>query len=288
MGALRSCEYSSIIDYRDLQKVAPEVINRDIQLSIEAEFQKASNSGRFTLMEERPDAAHELAELADGLFIYSSTIVRYLVSHRNFAVDIYDKLLESQGSIGPPRLYERLNMLYCTILRNSFGEFDHDVVHMGHIRVVLTWLAIAYHPLSARRLRYAGIPTSVTMDVIDRLLSVLVVGEGITLDSCMKPCHASFPQFLLDETRCQEAAFLVEPSSGHHLIAASLLDFMVYYDLSVPLKEVPYELEEEEGYTEDEDIASKWMLDHGNAFWTDYTTRARCTEQLGQCIRTFT
>ncbi|OCH94617.1 hypothetical protein OBBRIDRAFT_769369 [Obba rivulosa] len=79
MGAFKSTPDSGTIVSRDLQLVPG--IDRDIRLFIDTEFNKCAESGPFMLMKERPDAAATLTELADGLFIYASTIARFLIRH---------------------------------------------------------------------------------------------------------------------------------------------------------------------------------------------------------------
>ncbi|OCH94638.1 hypothetical protein OBBRIDRAFT_102974 [Obba rivulosa] len=286
MGALRSSPHCEIIEYRDLLEVAPEVIDQDIRLFIDAEFKKCATSGTFPLFKERPDAVAELARLADGLFIYASTVVRFLVQDRHYAVDIYDRLLVSQGSLGSPQLYERLDLLYGEILNSAFGRFRADSVRMDHIHQVLTWITLdEYDVVSARNLQLVGIPPSVTMDIVERLRSVLVNStdskgfEDIDMDTHAKPCHASFPQFLLNDARCKDAAFRIESHSGHGLIALAILTLFIdgYADTLIGKKD--------DMISEEDEFPEMWR--YVNANLGDQLTKARFTKELCDAFYTF-
>ncbi|OCH94618.1 hypothetical protein OBBRIDRAFT_789095 [Obba rivulosa] len=157
-----------------------------------------------------------------------------------------------------------------------FGEYRDDPDHMDYIHQILTWFVLAKDDVgvtSARSLNIVGIPTNVTVDFIDRLRSVLVVEEHIDLDTRMRPCHASFPQFLADPARCQDPDFVVEPQSGHDLVAHSLLELMARANISA-LPKAP-------------DGQLPWMWRYGNTRWPHHLIRARYTDQLGQLLRAF-
>ncbi|OCH92383.1 hypothetical protein OBBRIDRAFT_791371 [Obba rivulosa] len=225
MDALRCCQHSESIVFRDLLR---DDARQDISLFIRMEFNKcASGSSPFPLIQQRPDAAEQLARISDGLFIYASTVVRYLVRNKYYAVDIYDVLLQSQGSMkGSVKIHDRLDVLYITILRRAFSDDVEDSHRMVHIHQVLTWIALSRTHITVRDLEHVGIPFSAALHVIDRLRSVLIVEDPIGIDTAIQPCHASFPQFLLDSIRCTEVAFRVSSSAGHNYIAASLLELL--------------------------------------------------------------
>ncbi|OCH94626.1 hypothetical protein OBBRIDRAFT_102562 [Obba rivulosa] len=254
--------------YRDLQQESD--IDEDIRLHIEAEFQRYANGARI-LLNARPDAVTGLVSLADGLFIYASTVVRFLVRDKHYAVEIYDKLLQSQGSKGSHQLYERLDTLYTTILDNAFGMFKIDRKRLKYIHQVLTWFALNLDaPLSGEDLQFIGIPIHITMDVIDRLRSVFIVEYIVTTTTCMVPCHASFPQFLIDGERCQDSAYLVNSRSGNAMIAASLFKLLTSNTLPKGA---------------DGDLPHIWKSADGK--WMFHVLRAKYTYELAYLLRIF-
>ncbi|OCH85419.1 hypothetical protein OBBRIDRAFT_891195 [Obba rivulosa] len=271
MGALRSSDHLDIITFRDLQK-EPDV-DKDIRLFIDTEFRKCAATGGFTLTAQRVDATEKLTQLANGVFVYASTVVRFLVDDRNLAVEIYDKLVESQDSKAPSQLYGRLDMLYTAILKAAFDKFRADAGRMVHIHQVLSWCALGKgRVFSPDVLELVGIPTNHTIDIIARLRSVLIVDGEVTPTTELRPYHASFPQFLADSARCQDPAFLVEPQSGHALIASSLLDLLARDDPDM---------------FRDADGNMLWVWVYARTCWDDHLCDGRYTEQLGRSLRRF-
>ncbi|OCH91367.1 hypothetical protein OBBRIDRAFT_526755 [Obba rivulosa] len=258
---------------RNLWEDAKDEINADIRIFVNAEFQTCTSKGRFTLLQERPDAVERLIQLAEGLFIYASTVVRFLVQDPLYAVVIYDKLLETQGSTGSPGLYDKLDLLYNTILRDAFGKFRADATRMGHIRQVLTWIVLSKEVISAQDLWLVGIPINITLDIVGRLRSVLIVPEDIKPDTDFKPCHASFPQFVVDSARCTDTGFLVEPQAGHTMIADCLLTLLACQDPHLVCT-AP-------------DSSLRWMWRYGNTHWTTHLLQSQYTDRLGRLLRAF-
>ncbi|EMD36659.1 hypothetical protein CERSUDRAFT_154945 [Gelatoporia subvermispora B] len=277
LDALKSCNHADIIIWRDLQK-EPDVDN-DIRLFIDSEFEKCKMAGPFVLTEQHSDAVEELTRLSDGLFIYARTIAKYLSENRYLATERYGTLLESQGRFGPGEAYRKLDILYTLILDNAFGNVRRDEKHMSYVQRIFCWLVLFVvdtltdlEALHATALNILGIPGSVTMDVIDRLRSVLIVDGTITPSTPIRACHASFPQFLMDPSRCTDHAFLVDPPSGHALIAISLFDLLARDDVD-SLRDA------------DDDMPPMWS--YARSYWSYHLVAARYTPELGRSLWRF-
>ncbi|OCH87488.1 hypothetical protein OBBRIDRAFT_796150 [Obba rivulosa] len=281
MAALRTSAGSSAMKFGDLQTIAREIFDRDITSVLEAEFRKCAENGPFTLLTERPRAVTVLTRLADGLFIYASTVARYLTYERRYAVDIYDTLVRSHGSMpGSSGVHDRLDALYNTILHNAFARYTSDSARMGDIRKVLTWIALAGDgALTAKDLEQLGVPTRATLDSIDRLRSVLIVEEPTGPESKLQACHASFPQFLLDSTRCKESAFHISSESGHSLIATALLDYLIGEPVSTDC------VGGEARTTGHLSPSRLWAF--ASMRWTSYVCHAEYTTELKESLVTF-
>ncbi|EMD36693.1 hypothetical protein CERSUDRAFT_136937 [Gelatoporia subvermispora B] len=174
MDALNSCPHGNTIIWRDLQK-EPDV-DSDIRAFIDAEFSKCTTAGEFTLCEEHSDAAQTLTRLSDGLFIFASTIVKYLTQSRRLSAERYNVLLGAQSHLGSGNIYNKLDTLYVGIIGKSFEDIQGDSKHIAYVKQLLTWVAL-FHPFSenseavasAAGLETSGIPTSITLDFLDRL-----------------------------------------------------------------------------------------------------------------------
>jgi len=212
-----------------------------------------------------------LTDLADGLFIFASVTVRFLVQDRHYAVEIYDKLLHSQEALGDIGIYQRLDSLYSTILENAFGIYRKNTERIAWIHHVLTWIALP-GGWSAEDLHLVGIPIHVTMDVIERLRSVLIVDEAVKPTTEIQVCHASFPQFLVDGARCHDSAFLIEPQFGEALISRSYLELLARNDIDT-LRDV------------DGNLPLVWKFANWDCI--PRILRAQCTESLETSLRAF-
>lgn len=217
---------------RDLWEDGAGEVTGDIETFIQSKFDQCARRGGFTLLRDRPNCTVELARLANRLFVYAATAVRFIISDEHFAVNIYDDLLASHRSVSILGLHAPIDALYATILETAFRQIRADPDRMDHVHNVLTWFVLAEYDFlpevtfRADNFALIGIPTNITMDMINRLRSVLIVQGDVTPTTALKPYHLSFREFLGDSSRCRDPAFLVEPQSGHALIANSLLKLL--------------------------------------------------------------
>ncbi|EMD36805.1 hypothetical protein CERSUDRAFT_73847 [Gelatoporia subvermispora B] len=204
MDTLSSCDASKV--YRDLREESD--VGNDIRLFITAELQRVT-AGGFSLLAERLNVAEELTRLSDGLFVYSKN-------------EVFPDVLAAEGVITSTGTLEHLD-----ILCDAFRDLVPDQQRTRLILEVLTWLALPInYPVSPRRLKCVDIPAHVTLDVIDRLRSVLIIKGHATFTTELRAFHASFPQYLVDSAHCAPESY-VAPPSGHALIARYLLDILL-------------------------------------------------------------
>ncbi|EMD30977.1 hypothetical protein CERSUDRAFT_127686 [Gelatoporia subvermispora B] len=275
LDELRPSEDSDTIHWRDLQKEAD--IDDDIRLFIEMEFEKCKTAGQSDLLDRHPDATEQLTRLSSGLFIYASTVFKYITQKKHFAIERYEALLESDDRLDPGQAYQKLDMLYGEILKYAFGDTLGHPKQMAYARQMLCWLVV-FEPvpvmqrLNAAELEIVGVPTSTTLDVLDGLRSVLILDGGVQQTTEIRACHASFPQFLCDSARCTDPAFVVDPLSGHAMIATSLFDLLARDDVD--------SLRDANGHIPEMWEYAKW-------YWDNHVRNARYTPELGRALRGF-
>ncbi|EMD32016.1 hypothetical protein CERSUDRAFT_108969 [Gelatoporia subvermispora B] len=277
LDALRSLGETAMLHWRDLQR--EENIDHDIRLFIRTELERSAAAGGFPLLADRPNATDVLTQLADGLFIWARTVIRFLVQHKYLATRNYDILLASQEAKKPSGIYAQLDELYMTILNSAFDRSRGDEEAMHRIRLILAWittrrfrLGVDEFEVSPEGLSVTGTHMEVTVDVMDRLRAVLIVDGDLTVTTTIRACYASFPQFLSDSARCTDPAFLVDPPSGHAMIATSLLDLLARDDVD-SLRDADGDMPEMWGYA---------ILR-----WDDHLCDARYTPELGRALRGF-
>ncbi|EMD30767.1 hypothetical protein CERSUDRAFT_78633, partial [Gelatoporia subvermispora B] len=257
---------------RNLWTDAVEEIDGDIELFIQTEFDQRARRGNFILLEDRPDAVTRLTHLSAGLFIYAHTATRALLNNNYEATDIFDQLVSCEVHASAAEVYGRLGTLYTTILQVAFREFRERADRMEYYRQILVWLAVGRWTFSPTDLAIVGIPPRISQDFMNRLRSVLVIDGEITPAIEIRACHASFPQFLSDSARCTDPAFLVDPPSGHAMIASSLLDLLARDNVDS---------------LRDADGNMPRMWEYAIRCWDVHLCDARYTPKLGRALRGF-
>ena len=105
-----------------------------------------------------------------------------------------------------------LDSLYMTVLQGAFGHGrpEHDPM----IRSALGAVVLATNPLSPSSIAtLLGIdPTSIFLQ-LSSIHSLLILQDDV---SHVQPFHKSFPDFIIDPTRCTNERFHISPPS-HHL-----------------------------------------------------------------------
>ncbi|KAG8709525.1 hypothetical protein FRC11_005476 [Ceratobasidium sp. 423] len=180
-----------------LHDIDASIVEDDIKMYLAEALKRASPSD---------DQIHQLARKSGKLFIYAATLVRYICP-RGLHVPSKSRLQKiisldmpsSQaggGQIG--NLYRELDQLYSTVLDLAFAELLEDQ-ERTIMRDVLQTVVCAKEPIATETL--AGLVECTKEDILyslDSLHSVLHIAEG---GGRISTLHASFPDFLLTETR---------------------------------------------------------------------------------------
>ncbi|PIL29472.1 hypothetical protein GSI_08414 [Ganoderma sinense ZZ0214-1] len=186
-------------------------------ISIVASSSDASHGGR------RPDVAGHLARRAQGLFIYARTAVNFLGTYPGTLDEGVDYLLqgESEGVA-----LSALDGLYLTVLTNAFppDSLLKNPRLRERVQFFLACIALQKEPMTPQFLQSLTSPTHAPVtcedgdSVLDRLRAVIIFKRGAPTEE-FRPIHATFPQFLVDKTRCTNELYLVDPRHYHARIA---------------------------------------------------------------------
>ncbi|KAF9643640.1 hypothetical protein BDM02DRAFT_3272924 [Thelephora ganbajun] len=211
-----------------LHNVEPSLVSNDIRL-----FFKQSFLGLARRQQELDDWPTReqldlLCERAAGLFVYAAATIQFIDHRNNDPKGQLDRLLrspESSAREGKTRLKANatLDSLYISILQEAFSDDDPEDYHKT--RSVLAAVILAANPLSP-----SAIATLLGFGVKDVFLrlspihSLLIFQEGV--DSPARPFHKSFPDFIVDPTRCTNERFHVSPPSHHRELLAGCLELM--------------------------------------------------------------
>ena len=179
-----------------------------------------------------PSDINILCEKAAGLFIYASTVIKFVASRHHQLLDRLALLISfpqdttREGESGIDTLYtEILKHGYCDMDPDSQSLDNQDVYY--HFRSVVGAVLLAFNPLSTKSLSSLLLdfdtPSKIST-ALHSLHSLLLVPEGI--EDPIQGFHKSFPDFLMDPKRCQDTRFFVDPSVHHMELLLSCLHLM--------------------------------------------------------------
>ena len=206
-----------ITEVLKLHEVKPEAVDRDIELFFRTQLNNiAKNRSDLDLLEDWPSSSdiEILCKKAAGLFIYASTVVKFIDSkvdlpYERLSVIVYlPQSTVEEGKSG-------VDQLYTKVLEQAFHSIPADNAQ-GYLpfRTVVGTILLIFNPLPIKAL-------SELLDhgiyyihgAVRSFHSLLLVPENA--DDPIRIFHKSFPNFLLDPARCEDKRFYVEPA-GHH------------------------------------------------------------------------
>lgn len=212
-----------------IHKVAAESINHDIRLFLNHNFLRiASSRSDFNVSEvwPRPEEVETLVIASAGLFIFASTIIKFLDNARGDPKirlrEVFDfekkcTHIPQTSSVRDP--FGDLDKLYSTILNEARPDYPEE------LREILGLIVLAYTPVSIATIaKILGLSDGNVRTHLRSLHSVLLVPEKAT--DTLGLHHKSFADFLVDPARCKAAEFLIMEDDHHRSIALHCLDLM--------------------------------------------------------------
>jgi hypothetical protein len=203
----------------DIEK---KIVNADIELYLH-------NKLRFISPDDSswPPAAAitELTHRASGLFVYAVTIIEYIQKHRfgDAPIDLLNEVL-STSLVDAQYHYQYLDTLYLKVLDKpaaaaaAAGGGNLNRLR-ERIRDAAASVVLAQEPLSWSALSTL---TNLPMSSLKVLSSIILESS----DGKIRPFHASFADFIVDDKRCKEPAYLVNAAQHHERLARRCLIVM--------------------------------------------------------------
>ena len=215
-----------ITEVLKLHNVKYSLVDSDIKLFF--------RTGLTNIAETRSDcdptedwpSSHEIDILCDkaaGLFIYASTVVKFVASRHHTptaGLALITSLPHSTAHEGKSGIDE----LYTQVLEQAFCGVGLDEEKLcSSFRAVVGTLLLVFNPLPMEALStlLKGSNISTTLCFLHSLLLVP--------DSKANPIrafHKSFPDFLTDQWRCRDERFFINPSVHHQDILLLCLNLM--------------------------------------------------------------
>jgi hypothetical protein len=219
-----------------LHAVESSSVNKDIQLYL--------TQGLSTIAKQRsnpklPDPwPHDneieaLTKKSSGLFIFASTLVRFIGSEHHEPNERLQLIL-SEANNTTYEGHAGIDSLYSQILLHAFPDVYKPEV-FASMRRVLGAIILVFNPLSWMELStLLGVPTDLISTTLRHLHSVILVPNQEFKK--IHVFHKSFPDFLQDQERCINPRFHIDSAIYHGDLVLSCLG------LIKELKRNPYSL----------------------------------------------
>ena len=228
---------------------------------------------------------------AAGLFIYASTVVKFVASRPRTPTEQLKRIVSHpqntayEGRVGVDLLYTQI--LEQTAIDVGIVEDDEEI--HSHFKAVVGAVVVVYDPLSAKGLSDL-LGFSKIRSTLYSLHSLLLVPESPDDPICT--FHKSFPDFLTDPGRCKNEKFLVKPSIHHAEILLSCLKLM-----RERLKRNICNLDDYVTLVEVKDISARKKdcigeaLEYACKFWTKHLLgipgNSSCIQEVQRAINQF-
>jgi hypothetical protein len=165
---------------------------------------------------------------AGGLFVYAAATVKFLDSPFFLPTEQLETIAnfpEDTGHEGRTEFQENktLDSLYVWILSKSFRVGNPLV--FSNFRSIVGTVVLLVNPLSPPAIaQLMGLKLEQVMLYLRLIQSLLLLDD----DSCqpVKPFHKSFPDFIMDPSRCADERFYISPGHLHSELVANCLRVM--------------------------------------------------------------
>jgi len=275
-----------------LHDVERSSVDGDIKLFFRTQLTDiAKTRSDCDLAEDWPNSSdiNVLCKKAAGLFIYASTVVKFVTSKIRTPTEQLDRIISlpesttHEGRSG-------IDLLYTQVLEQAVDDVDADDEEIqSRFKTVLGAVLLVFNPLSVKALsdllRVPSISTT-----IRSLHSLLLVPDNT--EDPIRPFHKSFPDFLTDPKRCQDKQFFVEPAVHHAQILFSCLKLM-----GERLRRNICNLEDYAVLSEVKDLSTRkkeqigYALEYACCFWTKHLleipSSSSCVEEVQRAIDNF-
>ncbi|KAI0808978.1 hypothetical protein BC629DRAFT_1590080 [Irpex lacteus] len=215
-SGFRLQELRPITEVMILHEVGATSVHADIGLFLRTRLTSIAASRSDLDLSEQWPQDHDIEALtkkASGLFIFASTVVKYIESgNHDPKVRLRELLDKAAGSQGEG--LSGLDELYYGILNSAVADLAHDEHSLQRLRSILGLLVVAIDPLPGPAIAdMLGITWFNVKTSLRPLHSLLIAADSRILP--VRFCHKSFPDFLTDRRRCRDERLFVHGSFNH-------------------------------------------------------------------------
>jgi len=202
-------------------------VDRDIKLFLETKLTDIAKTrgdcGPIKIW-PTPRDIDALCEKAAGLFVYASTVVKFVAYERRSPATSLGLVISLPRSIQGGKKETSLHELFTLVLEQTpLGVHTNHEEFYNRFRSVVGALLLLFNPLPMEALsNLLGVPDIPT--TLHSLRSLILVPTSKA--DPIQFFHKSFPDFLTDPGECKDKRFFIDPSVHHREILLSCLNLM--------------------------------------------------------------
>ncbi|KAI0324967.1 WD40 repeat-like protein [Cubamyces sp. BRFM 1775] len=214
-----------------LNEISNDLTRRDISLFLEWRLAAIRDHFHLSASWPAPGQIDNLVDLSEHLFIFAASAARYIADEAELDPDGRLTSLLNAGNAAAERRgtstspFPILDMLYIQVLENAARRLGDNP--KARLNLVLGTIVLAEERLSPTALdALLDLPSGAVGLVLPVLSAILTFPNGDSDPTPIGIIHLSFPNFLVDPTRCTDQTFLVRPRIQHSHIAFRCLKLM--------------------------------------------------------------
>ena len=164
-----------------------------------------------------------LTKKSSGLFIFASTLARFIESEYHEPIEQLRLIVNSPNSTTHEGR-AGIDPLYTQVLEHAFSDVK-DTAAFANFRRVVGAVILAFNPLSRTQIaKLLDINPSLIPATLQHLHSVLLIPNDGSED--IRIFHESFPDFLQSRDRCPDSKFFIDPPVHHGDMALGCLELL--------------------------------------------------------------
>ena len=211
-----------------LHEVNPSQVDNDILLFFNHSFSELTSHRRGLEGWPTEEQVGLLCKRAAGLFVYAVATVRFINQQFDNPKRQLDCILYSPESTtfeGKTKVQGKatLDFLYMFILQQAFGNTKPEIE--PRIQSILGSVILVVNPLSPSAIAtLLGLEFGDVFPFLSSMSSLLVLHEDIHYP--VRPFHKSFPDFIVDSSRCTNPGFCISLHDQHAKLLVGCLELM--------------------------------------------------------------
>lgn len=166
-----------------------------------------------------------LTRRAGLLFIFVATALKFIGDKHWADPQRQLRALLANKAVGLPTRYREVDSLYLQVLQHALPSEEHGEL-VERFRLIVGTVVLLRDPMSARTMEsFLALERGTVRRALLQLHSVLLVPES--QDAQIRVFHPSFPEFITNTERCNDARFLIKEADGHARLASLCLSRMM-------------------------------------------------------------